>query len=98
MTYYRKKELEFDVFNYVKNTNMFQGKVYVQINKLFTQDMLVVLFKSKLPKGTRYNADYFVFENIDICMKSICEMYKSLQNIKKYQDYSTLCLSMLQQE
>lgn len=93
-----KKDLEFDVFNYVKNTNTFQGKVYVQINKLFTQDMLVVLFKTKLPKGTRYNVDHFMFENVDTCMKSICEMYKSLQNIKKYQEYSTLCLSILQQE
>lgn len=90
------KDLEFDVFNYVDNKHYKRnGKVYVRIEKLFTREMLLVLLKTQLPTGTKYNIDHFVFQNVDVCMTSICEMYKSLQKIKKFTEYSTVCLSML---
>lgn len=97
MTYHYqlKKELEFDVFNNNK-TILSNRKVYVNIDKLFTRDMLFVLMKSKLPDGTNYDVNYFVFKNVEVCMKSVCEMYKRLQKMKKYHAYSTLCLSMLE--
>lgn len=101
MTYHHqlKKELEFDVFNYVNNKSLnipnVNGKVYVRIDKLFTRDMLQLLMKNKLPDGTYYNVEHFVFQNVDNCLKSVCEMFETLQLFDKYNEYSTLCLSML---
>lgn len=89
--------MEFDVFNYVSNKSLASdGKVYVKMDKLFTRDMLVVLMKHKLPKGTSYNIEYFVFQNVDVCIRSICIMYRTLQKMQKYNEYCTLCLSMLE--
>lgn len=102
MTYHHqlKKDLEFDVFSYVNdkevNVPNVNGKVYVKIDRLFTRDMLQLLMRNKLPDGTNYNVEHFVFQNVDNCVKSVCEMYKTLQNIKKYNEYCTLCLSMLE--
>lgn len=101
MTYHHqlKKELEFDVFSYVNNKRVnipnVNGKVYVRIDKLFTRDMLQLLMKNKLPNGTYYNVEHFVFQNVDNCLKSVCEMFETLQLFDKYNEYSTLCLSML---
>jgi hypothetical protein len=96
MTYQLKKKMEFDVFNYVKNSNTSNGKVYVKIDKLLTRNMLIVLLNNKLPEGTYHNLDYFIFENADVCLKSVCEMYKTLQKMESYNTYCTLCLSMLE--
>lgn len=97
MTCQQKKCLEFDVFAYSKSDRNVSpaGKVYVKINKLVTRDMLTILLKHKLPKGMNYNIDYFVFQDVNFCLQSICEMFRTLQKVNKYNEYSTLCLSML---
>lgn len=92
-----RKKMEFDVFSYTSDKSLVSdGKVYVKMDKLFTRDMLVALMKHNLPKGTSYNIEYFVFPNVDVCMNSVYEMYRTLQKMQKYNEYCTLCLSMLE--
>lgn len=96
MTYHHqlKQHLEFDVFEYLRcgnkaNTHLTTNKVYVRIDKLFTKKMLSILLQHKLPNGTQYNVNHFVFADIDICMYCLYKMFETLQQTNKYRPYAT---------
>jgi hypothetical protein len=96
MTYHHQLEtkLEFDVFEYLrigsKSDNQIKTqKIYVRIDKLFTEKMLSILLKHRLPNGAQYYVNYFVFEDVDICMHCLYKMYEVLQQTSKYRAYAT---------
>lgn len=102
MTYHHQlpKELEFDVFEYVKtckNTALITDTVYVKASSLFTDEMISVLVKHKLPSGTCYSVGYFVFNDIESCISCVIKMFETLQEIDEYKEYSVNSIRALKE-
>ena len=104
MTYHHQmpQSMEFDVFEYLRTGNVqckqdnLSNKIYVRIDRLFTDKMLKALLKSSLPDGTYYSVNHFVFYDVDVCIKCLIEMYRILQNVDTYNSWATSYIKLFQ--
>lgn len=91
MTYHHQlpKEFEFNIFDYLKtgkNVEVKTNKVYVRIDELFTSKMCNYLLRNKLPEGTTYSVHYFVFDDVDTCLRCVLHMYETLYITEEFNE------------
>lgn len=98
MTYHHQisRQLEFDVFHYLRTGYVpcSSHKVYVRIDALFTRKMLKIIMNDKLPHGSCYSVNHFIFDDVDTCIDCLVNMYKTLQKETKYTSYATSYITL----